>query len=52
MRVPEHWHRLLRELVESLTLEIFRSHWTWSCLWVALLDQMTFQRSLPTSAIL
>ena len=26
VRVPEHWHRLLRGVVESQSLEIFRSH--------------------------
>jgi len=59
VRVTERWHRLLREVVESPSVEILKS-----CLetvlgnqlWVALLEQGGWtrcsQRSLPTSAVL
>jgi len=44
VKVTEHWHRLLRKVVESPSLEIFKSYLhtvlgNWLC--VALLDQVT-----------
>jgi len=50
VRVTEHWHRLRREAVESLLLEIFKSHLNMilgSLLWVALLEQAHWSRQLP-----
>ena len=59
LRVPEHWPRLPREVVESPSLEIFQPRLaTVLCplLWVTLLGQGVGlgdpQRSLPTPTIL
>jgi len=58
VRVTEHRHRVPREVVASLSLELLRicldmvlDNW----LWVALLEHLgpaDLQSSLPTSAIL
>ena len=43
----KHWHRLSREVVESPSLEIFKSHLDMvlgSWLWVALLEQGDWTR--------
>lgn len=37
MRLAEHWHRLLREAVVSLSMAILQPDWTWS--WVTQLEQ-------------
>ena len=59
VRVPEQWHRLPREGVESPSLETFKTHldvFLCPLLWVCLLKQGVgqddLQRSLPTSVIL
>jgi len=47
VRVTEHWHRLSKEVVESQSSEIFRSHLDMvlgSRLWVALLEQEGWTR--------
>lgn len=54
--VTEHWHRLPSEIVESLSLDIVKSHLDvvpCSWLWVTMLAQgevgpNDFQRSLPS----
>lgn len=57
--VSKHWHKLLREVVEFLCLERFKSHLNMVLgkqVYVALLEQGCPTRlprgSLPTSAIL
>ena len=59
LRVTEPWHRLPREVVESPSPEIFKTHLDkvlCSLLWVTLLQQAVGlgdpQRSLPTPNIL
>ena len=47
VRVPEQWHRLPREAVESPSLETFKTHLdTFLCplLWVCLLKQGSWTR--------
>ena len=58
LRVTEHWHRLPRGVVESPSMEIFKSRLDMvqgNWLHMALLEQRVgpddLQRSLPTSAI-
>lgn len=36
-RLAEHWHRLLREAVVSLSVAILQPDWTWP--WVTQLEQ-------------
>jgi len=59
LRVMEHWPKFPREVVESPSLEIFKTHLDkvlFSLLWVSLLWQGVGlddpQRSLPTPTIL
>ena len=59
VRMTKHWHRLHREVMESSSLEIFKTQLETvlgpSCRWPSLSRQVepeNFQRSLPTSTIL
>jgi len=59
LRVTVHWNRLPREVVDSPSLEMFRTHLDevlCSLLWVTLLGQGVGlgdpQRALPTPKIL